>query len=126
MDNLIKNFSLITEDIIELKKERIITDVDKEYKQLKKKLKIKFILFFVLAFIILLFFLHYITCFCGIYINTQSHLIKDSLISMFTSFLIHFILCLIPCILRISALRDKKQSRIFLYKFSMFLENLLL
>ena len=122
---MVKNFALTKENIIELKKEEIKTDIDKKYEQLKKKLKIKFILFFVLAFIILLFFWYYITCFCGIYINTQSHLIKDLLISIVTSLLISFVLCLVPGIFRISALSVEKPSRKYLYKFSLLLESLL-
>ena len=122
---MVKNFALTKENIIELKKEEIKTDIDKKYEQLKKKLKIKFILFFVLAFIILLIIWYYITCFCGIYINTQSHLIKDLLISIVTSLLIPFALCVVPGIFRISALSVDKPSRKYLYKFSLLLESLL-
>ena len=120
---MVKNFALTKENIIELKKEEIKADDDKKYELLKKKLKIKFILFFVLAFIILLIIWYYITCFCGIYINTQSHLIKDLLISIVTSLLIPFALCVVPGIFRISALSVEKPSRKYLYKFSLLLEN---
>ena len=78
------------------------------------------ILFFVCAFVILSFFWYYITCFCCIYINTQIHLIKDTIISLITSLIIPFFIILIPGIFRILALRMKKPC---LYKFSSFLEN---
>ena len=82
-----------------------------------------FLYFFILDFIVLIFLSYYIACFCGIYVNTQIHLIKDSLISLITSLLVPFVLCLIPGILRISSLRVKKPNKKLLYKFSIFIEN---
>ena len=123
IDNLIKNFALTQENIVQLKEIKRKNELDIIYKQLMTKLKIKFIIYFILSFIVLLFFLFYITCFCGIYINTQSHIIKDSFISLITSLLIPFVLCLLPGIFRISALKVAKPNRKCLYKFSMFLEN---
>ena len=70
-----------------------------KHKNLMKKLKIKFILYFILTFILVTFFWFYVTCFCGVYINTQIHLIKDSLISFLTSQLIPLLFCFVPCIL---------------------------
>ena len=80
-------------------------------------------MFFISTFFILLFLWYYITCFCGIYINTQIHLIKDTLISLLSSFFIPFILFLLPGIFRISSLSAKKPFHKLLYKFSVFLEN---
>ena len=99
--------------------------MDIKYKKLIRKLKIKFISFFNCTFFILVFFWYYITCFCGIYVNTQIHLIKDSLISLATSLLIPFILYAIPGIFRITALRSEKPNRYMMYKFSCILENIL-
>ena len=70
-------------------------------------------------------FFYYITCFCGIYVNTQIHLIKDSLISLATSLLLPFGLYAIPGYFRITALRAKKANHKMLYRFSCLLENLL-
>ena len=72
-----------------------------------------------------MFILYYITCFCGIYVNTQIHLIKDSLISLAISLLLPFVLFLIPGIFRITALRSGKPNRNIMYKFSGILEELL-
>ena len=124
IDSLIKNLALTQDNIIELKEEKI-KHLQIKHKKLIKVLNIKFILFFILSFIVLIFFWYYIACFCGIYINTQSHLIKDSIISLITSLLISFGLSLIPGIFRILSLNVKKPSRKYLYKFSMFLENYL-
>ena len=87
-----------------------------------KSLKINFALFFIITFILLLLFLYYITCFCGIYINTQTHLIKDTFISFGISLLYPFGIYLIPGIFRISALRAKKMDRKCLYKLSQLIQ----
>ena len=127
IDSFIRNLALSQDIIIELKEEnekmKIIRNIDKKKQKLIRTLKIKFILFFSFSFIVLLFLWYYIICFCGIYINTQMHLIKDSLISLITASLIPFGLFLIPGILRISSLRVEKPNRKLLYKFAIFVEN---
>ena len=124
IDSLIKNLAITQDNIIELKEENT-KKLESKYKKLLKVINIKFFLFFIFSYIVLVFFWYYIACFCGIYINTQSHLIKDSVISLITSLLIPFGLSLIPGIFRILSLNVKKPSRKYLYKFSMFLENYL-
>ena len=74
---------------------------------------------------VLVFFWYYITCFCGIYINTQIHLIKDSFLSFSIGLLYPFILYLIPSVFRIVALRMEKPKGKYIYKFSSFIENYL-
>ena len=123
-DILIKNLALSQDIIISLKHEKIKKYLEMKYKKLLRTLDIKFFYFFILSLLILVLFWYYITCFCGIYINTQNHLIKDSLISLIISLSIPFGLNLIPGIFRISALYVKKPSHKDLYKFSSFLENL--
>ena len=125
IDSIIRTLALSQDNIIELKQEKEKKDLDMKYKKLLKKLKIKFILFFVIAFIVLVVFWYYITCFCGIYINTQTHLIKDSVLSFITGLLYPFGIYLIPGIFRISALRAEKQNRKCMYKFSCFVESYL-
>jgi len=106
--------------IIELKNIKITKNL--EHKKLLRILNIKFSLFFILSFIILLFCWYYVLCFCGIYANTQIHLIKDSIISLITSLSIPFVLYLIPGIFRILSIKSSSKC---LYKFSLFLENYL-
>ena len=95
-------------------------------KEIIRIIKIKFILFFIFCFLLLGFFWYYITCFCGIYVNTQIHLISDSFISLITSLMLPFFIGLIPGMFRILSLSVKKPSRRFFYKFSLLLENYLL
>ena len=101
IDTLIKKFALSQDNIVELKQEKENNNVDRKYFKTLRILKIKFISFFVSTFIMLSFFWYYIICFCGIYENTQTHLIKDSVISLITSLLYPFAMDLIPGIFRI-------------------------
>jgi len=123
IDSFIKGFALSQDNIVELKQEKTKNGIEKKNKKLLCKIKFKFTLFFISALIVLLFLWFYITCFCGIYVNTQIHLIKDSIISLITSLLIPFVLIIIPTIFRISALSAEKPSRKCLYNFSLFVEN---
>ena len=111
------------ENIVALKQEKDKKFLGQKHKKLLRVLKCKFVSFFIFSLIVLVFLWYYITCFCGIYINSQFHLIKDSMISLITSLLIPFVLYIIPGIFRISALRAEKPTRKFLYNFSSFLEN---
>ena len=104
--------------LVDLKQEKNNKNLNNKYLKLLRIIKTKFILFYIFSFIILVLFWYYITCFCGIYINTQTHLIKDSLISLVTSLLYPFIIDIIPGIFRIAALRVGKPTRSCLYKFS--------
>ena len=124
IDSLIKNLALSQDNIVTLKKEKKYLD-DNYVQKLFKIIKIKFISFFIISFLILIFFWYYITCFCGIYINTQMHLIKDSLISLIISLLLPFIINLIPGIFRFASLKAENQTHKFMYKFSTFIENYL-
>ena len=103
----IKYLSLTQETIIKIKQAKEIED-DKLFKdKIFKKLSIKFICFFVISLFILIFCFFYISCFCGIYINTQIHLIKDSIISFSTSLLYPFGIYLLPAFFRMLALNPK-------------------
>ena len=130
IDTLIRKFALTQDNIVDLKKEKGSKKFKKINLIILRTFKIKFILFFCLAFMILSFFWYYITCFCGVYINTQIHLIKDSLSSLVLSLIIPFALYLIPGIFRLAALKEKKKKNVqkpkkYFYDFSIFLENFL-
>ena len=123
---IIKFLSLSEKKVLGVKDEKRNNseDLDIKIKKLFKVLKIKFVLFFVITFIVLIIYWFYITCFCGIYKNTQIHLIKDTISSFFTSLLYPFGLLLLPGIFRRCALKAKKKDKKLLYKFSQLLENL--
>ena len=104
----VKYLALSQSDIIEFKQEKKKRDFNKKYYTLIKNLKIKFTIFFIISFILILFFCYYISCFCGIYQNTQIHLLKDTIISFIASLLFPFGIYLIPALLRIKAIKFKK------------------
>ena len=105
--------------ILELKKKDFLKDINGKVQEIKKKLRIKFFIYFLFDFSLLFLFWFYITCFCGIYQNTQLHLIKDSSLSFTTNLLTPLVINLIPGILRITALQKKYE---YLYKLSKLLQ----
>ena len=121
IDGFIRKLALTQDDISDLKQEN--EKIDEKYIQTKRKFKIKFIFFFIISFILLIFFGYYITCFCGIYNNTQTHLLKDFVLSSLTGLIIPFAIYLIPGVFRISALRAKQRNQRCLYKTSSLIEN---
>ena len=121
---LVKFLALTEKSVLVIKREKEVNDLDTKFKELVKTLKIKFTLFFILTFVLLLAFMHYITCFCGIYSNTQLHLITDSIISFGLDFIYPFGKYLLPAMFRILALRDDKKDRSCIYKFSLLIQNI--
>ena len=126
LDLIIKYFSLSEDNVSQIKEEKRknLKDIYKSLKKLLKILKIKFALFFIINSIILFLFWFYITCFCGVYKNTQIHLIKDTLLSFLTSLLFPFATAILPGILRIFSLKSKTVYKEYFYKISQFLENI--
>ena len=127
LDSLISYLSLSENDIIKIK------EVKKENKEneninilieknVVKKLKIKFGFFFLFSLIIILVFGFYVSCFCGVYKNTQIHLITDTSISFGLSLVTPFIFNIFPAIFRIASLRAKDKNKNLLYKFSSLFE----
>ena len=122
VNTIIRYLSLSQKKFLRIKSEQKIENLRNKVIEVLNSLKINFALFFIITFILLLLFLYYITCFCGIYINTQTHLIRDSVISFGISLLYPFGIYLIPGIFRISALKAKKMDRKCLYKFSQLIQ----
>ena len=123
--SFIKYIALTEKYILDIKNEKNIKPLNSRIIEIKKVINIKYILFFSISFPLLLFFTYYISCFCGIYVNTQIHLIKDSVISFGLGLIYPFVLFLIPGIFRIYALNYKKKNKKYLYKFSQFVENII-
>ena len=61
----------------------------------------------------MIFFWYYLTAFGAVYHNTQSHLIKDTLISFGISMGYPFLMNIIPVIMRFYALRKKNKKYLF-------------
>ena len=114
---ILKSLSLSENSILKIKNAN-----EKEYikksKEIERCLKIKFILFFIFSFLFMSFFWYFISCFCAVYKNTQSILIKDTLLSFGLSMIYPFGINLIPGIFRIPALRSEKRNKNCIYNFS--------
>ena len=120
----VKLLSLTEKSILELKREKKIEELKEKESGLITKLKIKFTIFFILTFLLLLIFWYYISCFCGIYVNTQAHLIKDSVISFLLSMVYPFGIYLLPCMFRIPALNAPNRDRKCMYTIAKILQFL--
>ena len=115
---ILKLLSLSEKNILAIKQEEDVNKTKIKSKIIKRCLIIKFIIFFILNCLLLLFFWYFISCFCGVYKNTQMILIKDTLVSFGLSMLYPFGLNLFPGILRIPALRAEKKDKKCVYKIS--------
>ena len=100
--------------ILELKKKKVKGDIF----NILKCIKIKLIAFFSFIFVFFIFYWYLISCFCAVYENTQIIFIKDSVSSFFTSCIYQFVIYLLPSVLRVIALKDKKKNRKCIYKLS--------
>ena len=118
LDFLINLLGLSESKILTIKNAKI-SEFIKKQKEIIKTLKIKFAFFYSIDILFLIIFWYYVSCFCGIYKNTQIHLINDSLISFGTSLLSLFWIALISGIFRILGLRKKNKC---CYGFSKFLQ----
>ena len=115
---ILRTLALSEKAIIELKETVDICNSLNKSKNVQSCLKIKFISFFLLSFIIIGFCWYFISCFCGVYMNTQIILIKDTIISFGLSMAYPFLLNFLPGILRIPALRAKNKDKECIYKTS--------
>ena len=114
---IIKVFALSEKNIIKIKNSKYEELIKVKNKEVNS-INCKFILFFIVIIIFTGFFWYYVGCFCGVYKNTQIHLINDTLISFFVSLLYPFVIYLIPGIFRIPSLKSKEKKEDFLYNLS--------
>ena len=121
---LFNNFALSEANIIDFKSNKSTKHLKKRSKKLFFWLRVKFIIYFIISSILVLFFWYYLAMFCAIYRNTQSHLIKDTLLSFVLSLLYPFVIYLLPGIFRIRSLSDKDSKKKYIYNFSIILQNI--
>ena len=74
-----------------------------------------------LLIILNIFYVYYFSIFCSVYINTQSHLFKDTITSFAMSMLYPFFFALIPTVFRIIGLKKKKKTLFKIGKFAQIL-----
>ena len=122
LNTLIKFFALSNDVIIKFKQNKNKKDVIERGAVLNYALRFKFILYFIFGVVFLLLFWYYLSMFGAVYINSQFHLLIDTLESFGLSLLYPFGLCLLPGLFRIPALSDPKKKKEYLYKFSKILQ----
>ena len=115
---ILRLLSLSENDIYLMKKQKDGRRLLKIAKEIEVCIKIKFILFFIICYLLLFFFWYFISCFCGVYKNSQIILITDTFISFGTSMIYPFGLSLLPGIFRIQALRAKNKDKKCLFQIS--------
>ena len=121
LENFLNYLAFSEEDVINLKKEKVVKHIGRKAKEVLRTLSLKFMLFYIMSLLLLIVFWYYISCFCAVYRNTQYHLIKDTLISFGTSLLYPFGMYLIVPMFRIPSLKGYSKSKQAIYKFSQFL-----
>ena len=122
-NTIIKFLGLSESDILKIKLEKEKEKDKKEDSVIKviKNLTIKFLIFFIINFLFQITFWYYVTCFCGVYKNTQIFLFKDSLFSFCVSLITPFAINLLPGVFRICGLKNKKE---YVYNISKILQLL--
>ena len=115
---ILKLLSLSEKNILALKQQNNINKCINLSKTIQRCIFIKFSIFLLLSILLLLFFWYFISCFCGVYTNTQNILIEDTLFSFALSMIYPLGLNLLPGFFRIPALRNKRENKKFLYKIS--------
>ena len=105
--------------IIEIKKEKNKCNIKSRILMFLRVVIIKFVSFFIMSIIFLFIFWFYLSSFFFVFKNTQSYLIKISLISFFISIIFPFIFYLLPGAFRVPSL---KKSGECLYKISLILQ----
>ena len=120
---LIEFLSLSEDDILDIKGEEEINDIVYKAKKKYKCIVIKFHIFFFTFFVLSFLSWYMIACFCAVYQNTQSPIIKDTVSSFLLSLVYPVGTCIPIAILRIFALRSEKHNRACIFKISKFLTN---
>ena len=124
INTLIKYLALSERNLLQIRKIKDKSVFDVESKKVIKCLKLKFNIFLVINILFLLWFWYYISAFCAVYKNTQTILIKDTLISFAFSFIYPFIIYLFPSILRFISLKNEKKNQECLYKISILMSKI--
>ena len=115
---------LTDKNILQVKNQPTKNLAIKMKQKILKFINIKFAIFFILNFILLIIFGYYLTCFNGIYENTQIYLIESTFISFGFSLLYPFIINIFPSIFRVCSLDEKAKNKSCLYSTSKVLQLL--
>ena len=117
---MLETLILTDRNILEVKHQKTKQQAEIKKKKVLKCINIKFVIFFVLNFILLILFWFYLTCFNGIYENTQIYLFENTFISFGISLFFPIFWNIIPSVMRMCSLGDKKHDKECIYSVSKF------
>ena len=115
---MLRTLVLTDKDVLEVKQQETKPLAIIMKKQKLKNIKIKYMIFFILNFLLLTLFWYYLTCFNGVYENTQVYLIENTFISFGFSLFYPFIINIFPTLIRSCAIHSSDKNQEYLYKFS--------
>ena len=115
---MLETLILTERNVLEVKRQKTKELAENMKLKVLKCIKIKFAIFFVLNFFLLILFWFYLTCFNGVYENTQIYLIENTFISFGINIIYPFFWNIIPSLLRIYSLGSKKDDRKCIYSAS--------
>ena len=110
---IVRFLSLSEKNILKLKNDKKLDNLDEKKRRLLKILRIKFIWFFNISLLFLILFWYYLASFCAVYKNTQIHLLKDILITFGLSLIYPLGLYLIPGLFRIPSLKNNNKQCLY-------------
>ena len=119
--NIVKFLSLSERNILYIKRENNSKKLYEKVSEVKKILISKYISYFSLSFLLELFFGYNLSSFSAVYQNTQLSLLKNTLLSIFISFIYPFVINLFPSVFRVISLKDENKC---LFKLSKILQIL--
>ena len=125
IDNLTSYLALCEDNIIELKKDKSLENLSEKIRQIKNTLIIKFISFFIVNIFFILLFWYYLSCFCAVYVNSQYHLIKDTLISFGINYIMPIGTNILTALLRNYSLKGYNKNKRLLFRLSKLLQQYL-
>ena len=114
---LLKYFSLPEKQLLILKYETTLKNVNYEADKVNRCFFIKYIIFYIVGLLFLILFWYYLSSFCAVFQNSQKYPFINTLICVFFSFIYPLFINLLPGIFRMHSL-NKETNRECLYKFS--------
>ena len=115
---ILKLLSLSEKNLLIIKNEKNNIKSIQKAKEIEICTIIKFAIFYIIGLLLLSFFWYFISCFCGVYVNTQKILIEDTFLTFGLSMIYPLGLNLVPGLFRIFALRAANKNKEFLYHLS--------
>ena len=113
---------LTDRNVLQVKRQETQKQAELMKKEVIKCINIKFTIFFILNFILLILFWFYLTCFNGVYENTQVYLIENTCIGFGISLIYPFFWNILPTALRMTSLSGTKPDNKCIYSISKYLQ----